>query len=118
MSRMATKKKPTREPPQTWSSEDYRRVTGIAEALSDRTRLRLLVELEERREASVTELVAALEAPQSTVSRHLAILLRWGLVFAERRGKQVIYSEVPEATEAIEHLRVQFAPPDRRLVVD
>ncbi|HRC85692.1 MAG TPA: metalloregulator ArsR/SmtB family transcription factor [Thermoanaerobaculia bacterium] len=54
-------------------------------ALAEVTRARLLLLLE-RRELAVTELCAALQLPQSTVSRHLKWLLDEGWVEARREG--------------------------------
>lgn len=58
--------------------------------LGDPTRIRILEALLEG-ERTVGELVAAVGAPQSRVSNHLACLKWCGLVRAERRGRQVIY---------------------------
>jgi ArsR family transcriptional regulator len=54
-------------------------------ALSDRTRLRLAALLRDG-ERCVCHLVAALEIPQPTASRHLAILRHAGLVTCRRDG--------------------------------
>lgn len=60
-------------------------------ALSDPTRLRLL-QLLRTGETCVCDLVAALEAPQPTVSRHLAVLRAAGFVRARREGAWMHYS--------------------------
>lgn len=54
-------------------------------ALGDPTRCRLLLVLE-RRELTVGEACAALQLPQSTVSRHLKVLADEGLVVARAEG--------------------------------
>ncbi|MHB8793083.1 MAG: ArsR/SmtB family transcription factor [Thermoleophilia bacterium] len=54
-------------------------------ALSDETRLRILGLLLDG-ELCVCELMASLDLPQSTVSRHLAYLKNSGLVSDRRRG--------------------------------
>jgi ArsR family transcriptional regulator len=59
-------------------------------ALADRTRLRLL-SLMAGREVCVCFLVEAVDAPQPTVSRHLAYLRRSGIVAARRDGKWMHY---------------------------
>jgi len=59
-------------------------------ALGDETRLRILI-LVRRQSACVRDLVDALEMPQGTVSHHLAILLRAGLVSATRQGRENYY---------------------------
>ena len=70
-------------------------------ALGDPTRLRLLTLLLER-EQTVTELVAAIGAPQGRVSTHLGCLRWCGLVTARREGRQVIYAITdPRARELL-----------------
>ena len=54
-------------------------------AFADRTRLRLLNILREG-ETCVGDLVSIVDAPQPTISRHLAYLRRAGLVHFEKRG--------------------------------
>lgn len=69
-------------------------VTRI-KALAEPVRLRILETLPGTKECSevynVTELAEELELPQSTVSRHLAILLRANLVSNERMCRDVYY---------------------------
>ncbi|MBI4300594.1 MAG: winged helix-turn-helix transcriptional regulator [Chloroflexi bacterium] len=60
-------------------------------ALCDRTRQRILLLLDER-ERSVNELVQQFNLSQPTISRHLQVLRRAGLVKARREGQQVVYS--------------------------
>jgi len=62
-------------------------------ALGDPTRVRLLHLLlaAPAGERSVSDLVAALDAPQSRVSTHLGCLRWCGLVQTRRDGKQVYY---------------------------
>jgi DNA-binding transcriptional ArsR family regulator len=62
----------------------------ICAALADTTRIALLYELAEGPK-DVGTLVAALEAPQATVSRHLKVLRDRHLVSRERIGAHVIY---------------------------
>lgn len=59
-------------------------------ALADETRLRILALLLEG-ELCVCELIAALELPQSTVSRHLATLRNSGWVTDRRQGVWMYY---------------------------
>ncbi len=60
-------------------------------ALSDETRLRI-VTLLSRGELCVCDLMAILDLPQSTVSRHLATLRHAGLVEDRRQGVWMYYS--------------------------
>jgi ArsR family transcriptional regulator, arsenate/arsenite/antimonite-responsive transcriptional repressor len=59
-------------------------------ALSDETRLRI-VALLSRGELCVCDLMAILDLPQSTVSRHLATLRHAGLVEDRRQGIWMYY---------------------------
>jgi ArsR family transcriptional regulator len=63
----------------------------IFKALSDRTRLRIVTLLLEHGELCVCDIIAALEIPQSTASRHLSVLRNAGLVEGERRGVWMYY---------------------------
>ena len=63
----------------------------IFKALSDETRLRILSLLMES-ELCVCDLMAVLQLPQSTVSRHLAYLKNVGWVDDRREGVWVYYS--------------------------
>ena len=65
-------------------------IAHIFKALSDETRLRILALLHSG-ELCVCDLMAALDLPQSTVSRHLAYLRNAGLVDDERRGVWMFY---------------------------
>ncbi len=62
----------------------------LFKALSDETRLRILALLLAG-ELCVCDLMAVLEAPQSTVSRHLAYLRNAGLVDDRRQGVWIYY---------------------------
>ena len=72
-------------------------------ALSDRTRLRLLSLLRPG-ERCVCDLVEGVEAPQPTVSRHLAVLRRAGLVQARREGLWMHYALASGAETLLERL--------------
>ena len=63
----------------------------ICKALGDPTRIQILYALHEDAR-HVSALAEALELPQPTVSRHLAILRQRGLVKPERDGLVVNYS--------------------------
>ena len=64
-------------------------------ALSDETRLRLIALLS-RGELCVCDLMAILDLPQSTVSRHLATLRHAGLVEDRRQGVWMYYRLVED----------------------
>jgi ArsR family transcriptional regulator len=74
------------------------------EALADPVRLRLL-RLLERHELGVAEMTDVLQMPQSSVSRHLKLLMDRGLVRSRSRGTTNLYrmtaSELPAAARRL-----------------
>ncbi len=78
-------------------------VDAMFRAFSDRTRLRIL-HLLQPGELCVGDLVAALEVPQPTASRHLARLRAAGLVTARREGAWSFYSLAPATSPFHERL--------------
>ncbi len=77
----------------TLSPVDAELYARFFSVLSDATRIRLLHLLIDAPEIgrTVSELVAAVGAPQSRISTHLGCLRWCGLVVATREGKQVYY---------------------------
>src|SRR6056297_262549 len=67
-----------------------KKTARLFKALSDETRLRILSLLTEG-ELCVCDLMATLELPQSTVSRHLASLRNAGFIEDQRRGVWMYY---------------------------
>lgn len=63
---------------------------NICQAVGDPKRIQILYALHEQ-PRHVTALADALEIPQPTVSRHLAVLRQRSIVVAERDGATVIY---------------------------
>jgi ArsR family transcriptional regulator, arsenate/arsenite/antimonite-responsive transcriptional repressor len=70
----------------------------LFKAISDGTRLRILMLLLNNGELCVCDLMGALKIPQSTVSRHLALLRNAGFVVGERRGAWMYYQVVEDQT--------------------
>lgn len=68
---------------------------AFAKALADETRQKILA-LCCCQQLSVGDIVAELEVSQPTVSHHLQILKTAGLVSAEKRGKQTLYTSDQE----------------------
>lgn len=64
---------------------------GMHRVLSDETRLKILAFLQAD-ELCVCEIVDALEKPQSTVSHHLLLLQKSGLIKARKEGRWNMYS--------------------------
>jgi len=85
--------------------------SGLLKALSNRHRLIIVCQLTEQ-ERSVGELAELLKIRDSTVSQHLALLRRDGLVTARRDGQTIWYSiGSPQARELVRTLyRVYCAP--------
>ncbi len=71
-----------------------KQLARIFKALSDETRLRILALLSNG-ELCVCDLMAALDLPQSTVSRHLAYLRNAGLIDDRRNGVWMFYRLAP-----------------------
>ncbi|MBI2354568.1 MAG: metalloregulator ArsR/SmtB family transcription factor [Deltaproteobacteria bacterium] len=67
---------------------------NIFKALADETRLRILALLLQEGELCVCDIIAAIQLPQSTVSRHLAYLRKTGMVNDRRCGLWMYYSVV------------------------
>jgi DNA-binding transcriptional ArsR family regulator len=65
--------------------------SALLKALANRHRLLIVCQLSEK-ERSVGELAALLNLRDSTVSQHLALLRRDGLVAARRDGQTIWYS--------------------------
>lgn len=76
--------------------EDIRQFIAAFKALSDETRQKILLMLDEK-EHSVGEIVDAFDLSQPTISRHLAVLKHVGLVEDRRQRQQVYYRLRPHA---------------------
>ncbi len=83
--------KSTQPPSQPTSHKHSGKSSDVLRALADPTRQKL-AQLLIQEELSVSELVAVLRLPQSTVSRHLKVLREAGLVADRRAGTTVIYN--------------------------
>jgi len=80
----------------------------LFKALSDLTRLKLMVILTVSGETCVCRLTEALGVSESTVSRHLGVLRAHGLVKARREGTWMHYSVVSPPAGAVKHLSSYF----------
>ncbi|MBC8449603.1 MAG: winged helix-turn-helix transcriptional regulator [Chloroflexi bacterium] len=97
---------PLRKPLQEELNAFHAEICG---ALADTRRIAILYELAEGPKA-VGELVSTLDAPQSTVSRHLKVLRDRHMATTQRDGAHVIYSLADERIiEALELLREVMA---------
>ena len=78
---------------------------SICQAMADPKRILILYALSER-DLYVHEIAEALDAPQSTVSRHLKTLRDKGIVAAVRDGGSVKYSLCdPRVIDALDIMR-------------
>jgi DNA-binding transcriptional ArsR family regulator len=80
----------------------------VFRTLGDATRLRLLEILLERDEATQSELVDAVDAPQPRVSEHLGCLAWCGFVSTERDGRTVTYRMIEARTERFIRMAREF----------
>ncbi|MBI4632300.1 MAG: metalloregulator ArsR/SmtB family transcription factor [Deltaproteobacteria bacterium] len=69
-----------------------KKLAKVFKSLEDETRLRIMALLLEAGELCVCDLMAVLQLPQSTVSRHLAYLKNAGWLNDRRRGVWIHYS--------------------------
>ena len=81
------------------SPKDARDLARALRVVADPARLRLLslLQAQPKGEACVCHLTGPLRLSQPTVSHHLAVLLRAGLVTRERRGTWSWYRVVPRS---------------------
>ena len=91
--------------------EQASKASTLLSAMCNETRLMLLCQLIGT-ERSVNELARLLSAPQSTVSQHLALLRRQGLVSGRREGQAHFYSLAGvEARAILETLQTLYCDP-------
>lgn len=84
-----------------------KQVVAFANALADETRWRI-VQLLGSEALCVCELVDVLGLPQSTLSSHLGIIQRAGLLDAERRGKWMFYRVRQDCLPLLQMMCRQF----------
>lgn len=80
-----------------------KKYVDLFKALSDETRLRIMVLLS-KEELCVCQIEAALELAQSKISRHLTVLRYTGLVNTRRDGLWIYYSLAEPKNEVEENL--------------
>ena len=90
------------QPLEEAQAEQLARWFGV---LADPTRLRLLSLIGAEGEAcAACEMVEPLGVSQPTVSYHLRVLRKAGLVVSERRGQWIYYRAVPELLTTLGHI--------------
>jgi ArsR family transcriptional regulator len=91
-------------------------VASVAKALSDPTRLELLLAIAMVEEKSCAELVRDFPISQATVSHHLKVLVAAGLVAVRRSGQFHHYRVVPGALAGWAGQLIElFAPAGRAI---
>lgn len=76
-------------------------------ALADATRWRI-IRLVENETLCVCEIADILDMPQSSVSSHLQIIRKGGLLLSERCGKWIYYRLDPQFLAWLENIRTQL----------
>ena len=90
------------------------RASRLLSAMSNDKRLMILCQLSDG-ERTVNELADLLETRQSTVSQHLALLRKDGLVLPRREGQTQFYSLAGvEARSILETLYALYCEPARK----
>ena len=85
-------------------------------ALADPTRRRLMTLLDQREEASATELARELPVSRQAVVKHLSALADAGLVASHRQGREVRFRPTPAPmSEAMAWMATVGAQWDERL---
>lgn len=80
---------------------------AFTHAMADSTRLRI-VRLVEEEAMCVCELADILEMPQSSVSSHIQVIRKAGLLDSERCEKWMYYRVAAEKKELLERLLTEF----------
>ncbi len=88
---------------------DPERAARLFQAMSDPTRLRILLQLR-RGERCVCELMDATDAAQSRLSFHLRVLKDAGLLEARRDGRWMFYAVNQQALDDIGAVLEALAP--------
>jgi ArsR family transcriptional regulator len=87
----------------TLSKSHAEDLAGLLRALADPVRLRLMsfIASQDNGEACMCHVTGPVDLSQPTVSHHLKLLHRAGLLEREKRGTWVYYRVVPERLETI-----------------
>ncbi len=95
------------------SSEASSQIVPMLKAMADPARLRLLslILSHEGAEACVCDLLPYFDLSQPTISHHLKVLHRAGLLDREKRGTWVFYGARPAAMAALANLFIDAAVP-------
>lgn len=86
--------------------EEAALLAGVFKVLGDATRLQLLslIASQPKHEACVCELIEPLGLSQPTISHHLKVLYKAGLLDKERRGSWIYYRLLPQRIKALRNV--------------
>ena len=73
------------------NQQDIKKANNVLRAINHPLRKRILQFLEEKQQASVTEIYCAFGLEQSVASQHLKILRESNIVVTERKGRVILY---------------------------
>lgn len=85
----------------------------LFKALADPNRRRI-IELLKKKDMSVTDLLAHFRFTQASLSHHLDILKRAGIVVTERKGQYIVYSLNTSVFEELTSILLSFLKYDKR----
>ncbi|MFW2177189.1 MULTISPECIES: ArsR/SmtB family transcription factor [unclassified Moraxella] len=69
--------------------------TDFLKALSDPSRLKIVLLLQQKQALCVCDIISELQQPQPTISRHLNQLKQIGILESERKGTWIWYAISP-----------------------
>ncbi len=72
-------------------------------ALGDATRLELVIRMSDLQPRSIAQLTRGLAQTRQSVSKHLAVLERAGVVVSRRQGRENRYALEPDGVEPARH---------------
>ena len=87
--------------------KEARLLVDALRALSDSTRIKLLLVLAARGECNVTRLCEAIRAHQPSVSHHLSLLRRARMVRTRRDGRAIYYSLADAVSHTSNGIRIR-----------
>ena len=75
----------------------------IFAALGDVTRLELVMRMSDLQPRSIVQLTKGLKQTRQSITKHLSVLERAGVVVSQRQGRENRYSLEPEGIQTAQH---------------
>ncbi|MBM4760854.1 metalloregulator ArsR/SmtB family transcription factor [Bacillus sp. B15-48] len=94
------KQEAEKEFPMIVNNAELERNASLFKGLADETRLKIIALLS-RQDLCMCEIVAALDGANSTISHHLKILEKGGLIESRREGRFTVYQVNKDTTTVI-----------------